>query len=287
MTSGRLGGGFAVVLFLTTALLCAPANWLGWTGDVADVVRAPIMPVSRMGTSIANWMRPPRDGLGRPIPEGEIEQLRDDRDRYEQLWLSQRVRADELARRLRQFEGLSDQAHAWPRPPLVLSTDVTGRDPTDPRSAIELRMPKEGGSRLRVGDVVVWRGRLLGRLSHVSPMRLVVLPISNPESGSIEVAVAEEGEPSMMRRLLLRQDDSGGLSAEVDRRIPIAPGARLVLADERWPAWAHGYQVAVVDRVESFDEAPLRQKLTARPAVDAPAVSRVLVLPGLDEEVLP
>ena len=54
------GGGFGFVVVVFLAVSIAPASWLGWTGDVADVVRAPIMPLSRAGTSIASWLRPPR-----------------------------------------------------------------------------------------------------------------------------------------------------------------------------------------------------------------------------------
>ena len=174
----RPGGGLLLVLLLTIGSSIAPASWLGWTADVADVVRAPIMPVSRFGTSLASWLRPPRDLEGRPVNEAEIDQLRRDRDRFEQLWQSQRVRADGFARQLRQLEGLPDAALRSPHPPLVVEADITGRDPSDPRSPIELRMPRDGGERLAVGDVAVWNGQqVLGRLSHVSPVRLMVLPL--------------------------------------------------------------------------------------------------------------
>ncbi|MDP7070153.1 MAG: hypothetical protein QF561_02265 [Phycisphaerales bacterium] len=279
------GGGFLLVVGLTTALAVAPASWLGWTRDVADVVRAPIMPVSRAGTAIASWLRPPRDAVGRPVQEEEIDQLRRDRDRFEQLWEAQRVRADAMARRLRQLEGLPADAYRSPHPPLVVDADVTGRDPSDPRSPIELRAPERGGDRLAVGDIAIWNGQqLLGRLSHVSPVRLLVLPLSNPESGPIEVVLAGDTEDAPVQRLLLRQHRTGVLTADVDRRTPIEPGARLLLADSRWPAWSHGMEVAVVERLEAIDAAPLRQRLVARPSVDVPAVSHVSILTAVQED---
>jgi hypothetical protein len=275
----RPGGGLLLVVVLTLGSSVAPASWLGWTADVADVVRAPIMPVSRFGTSIASWLRPPRDLEGRPVNEVEIDQLRQDRNRFEQLWQAQRVRADDFARQLRQLEGLPADALRSAHPPLVIAADITGRDPSDPRSPIELRMPRDGGDRLAVGDVAVWGGHyVLGRLSHVSPMRLMVLPLSNPESGPIEVVPATVQDTTSLPRMLLRQEGRGLLAADIDRRVVIEPGMRLVLADHRWPAWAQGMDVAVVVRIESLDEAPLRQRIIARPAVDAPAVSRVVVL---------
>ncbi len=281
-------GGFLIVVALTMTSALAPVSWLGWTADIADVVRAPIMPLSRMGTSIASWLRPPRDVSGRPVGEAEIEQLREDRDRFEQLWQAQRVRADELAGRLRTLEGLPGSAYRSPHRPLVAEADITGRDPRDPRSPIELRPPPEGADRLRVGDIAVWGGhRLLGRISHVSSIRVMVLPLSNPESGPIEVALGGGDSAAALPRMLLRQSGSGHLTADIDRRIAIEPGATLVLADSRWPAWAHGLEVATVEGVESIDAAPLRQRLLARPAVDAPAVSRVAILSGRTTEQLP
>ena len=153
-----MGAGLVCVLAATAAVSVAPAGWIRWTSDVADVVRAPVMPVSRLGTSMASWLRPPRDQSGRAVGELEIEQLRQDRARFEQLWHAQRVRADGLGQRLRQLEGLSDAAYRSPHPPLVVDAEVTGRDASDPRSPIELRTPREGAERLAVGDVVVWDG---------------------------------------------------------------------------------------------------------------------------------
>ena len=282
----RPGGGLLLVLLLTIGSSIAPASWLGWTADVADVVRAPIMPVSRFGTSLASWLRPPRDLEGRPVDEAEIDQLRRDRDRFEQLWQAQRVRADGFARQLRQLEGLPEAALRSPHPPLVVEADITGRDPSDVRSPIELRMPRDGGERLAVGDVAVWNGqRVLGRISHVSPVRLMVLPLSNPESGPIEVVPADASAGTYLPRMLLRQEGRGLLAADIDRRVVLEPGTRLVLADHRWPAWAQGLEVAVVVGIEALDDAPLRQRIIARPAVDAPAVSRVSILSAseLDE----
>ncbi len=275
---GRAGGGFLLILALTIGSSVAPAPWIAWTGDVADVVRAPIMPISRVGVSVASWLRPPRDVTGRPLAEVEIDRLRKDRDRFEQLWQAQRVRADDLARRLRQLENLPESALRSPHSPLVVEADVTGRGPADPRSPIELRMPRDGGTRLEVGDIAVWNGhRILGRLSHVSPLRLMVLPISNPESGPIEVVPAS-AQGDRLPRMLLRQEGQGMLVADVDRRLNLEPGTRLLLADHRWPAWAFGMEVAVVEASHRLDDAPLRQRVVARPAVDGPAVARVVVL---------
>ncbi|MBT5583113.1 MAG: hypothetical protein HOJ54_03810 [Phycisphaerae bacterium] len=61
----------------------------------------------------------------------------------------------------------------------------------------------------------------------------------------------------------------------------------LVLADARWPAWSHGLEVGLVERVEAIDEAPLRQRVVARPVVDAPAVSQVAILSGSTAEDAP
>jgi hypothetical protein len=282
------GGGFGFVVVVFLAVSIAPASWLGWTGDVADVVRAPIMPLSRAGTSIASWLRPPRDITGRPVGEAEIEQLRQDRNRFEQLWQAQRIRADDLAQRLRQLEGLPEAAYRSAHRPMVIDATVTGRDPRDARSPIELRMPRDGGDRLRVGDIAVWGGhRLLGQISHVSPVRLMVLPLSNPEAGPIEVAVGGEVGQGDLPRMVLRQTGKGKLTADIDRRVAIEPGMTLVLADARWPAWSHGLEVGLVERVEAIDEAPLRQRVVARPVVDAPAVSQVAILSGSTAEDAP
>jgi len=284
--SRRVGGSWILVVLATIASSVAPADWLLWTKDLADVVRAPVMPVSRLGTSIASWLRPPLDLEGRPVSEQEIGQLREDRDRFEYLWQSQRLRADDLARRLRQLQGLPDSVYRGAHPPLVADALITGRDPSDPRSPIELRVPDEGADRIQIGDIVVWNGSgLIGRLSHVSSVRLVVLPLSNPEAGPLEVALADNAEGDrLIYRMLLRQQDDGSLSADIDRRVPVEAGDRLVLADSRWPAWSQGLDVAVIQDVTTIDEAPLRHRLIARPAVDAPSVARVAILSAAESD---
>ena len=273
--------GFSLVLLLTALAACAPATWLTWVDDAADVVRAPIMPLSRAGTALASWLRPPKDPSGRPVKDAELGQLRADRDRYEQLWQQQRLRADELAGQLRTLQSLPSSALRGANPPLVVSTEVTGRDPRDARSPIELRVPREGLERLSVGDVVVWNGHVVvGRLADVSSVRAIVLPIANAETPPIEVAVAARPDTpeQPVIRMLLRQQRDGTLSADVDRRRRVEPGQRLVLADPRWPSWAQGLDMAVVDRIDDIDDAPLRRRVIARAAADAPAVSLVTIL---------
>jgi hypothetical protein len=87
--------------------------------------------------------------------------------------------------------------------------------------------------------------------------------------------------------MLLRQEGRGLLVADIDRRVVLEPGARLVLADHRWPAWAQGLGIAIVVGIEALDEAPLRQRIIARPAVDAPAVSRVSLLSASKQGEVP
>jgi hypothetical protein len=87
--------------------------------------------------------------------------------------------------------------------------------------------------------------------------------------------------------MLLRQEGRGLLAADIDRRVVLEPGTRLVLADHRWPAWAQGLEVAVVVGIEALDDAPIRQRIISRPAVDAPAVSRVSVLSASEQDEAP
>lgn len=273
--------GFSLILLLTVLAVCAPAHWLTWVDDAADVVRAPIMPLSRAGTALASWLRPPKDPSGRPVEDAELGQLRADRDRYEQLWQQQRLRADALADQLRALQALPSSALRGVNTPLVVATEVTGRDPRDARSPIELRVPREGLERLAVGDVVVWDGHIVvGRLADVSAVRAIVLPIANGETPPIEVAVAADADDPQQPvfRMLLRQQRDGTFSADIDRRRSVLPGQRLILADPRWPAWAQGMDIAVVDHLADIDDAPLRRRVVARTAADAPAISLVTIL---------
>ncbi len=269
----------------TSAALLPPAA-TRWTADVADVLRVGQMPFARIGVALNAWLRPWRDAQGVPIDPATLEAVRRERDQLEQLFRQERIRADELAARVRLLESLPDSALRAPVPPTTLSRAVTGRAVRDATARIELQPPELDGVRVQDGDVVIASDRrLVGRLEQANDLRLLVRPVAHPDTGPIEVALVR-GARELHRpltRLLLQQDGRGWLIAYVDRRVDLQPGDRLMLTDPGWPGRVQGLAVAVITALEPIDEAPLRQRVIAEPAAPPQSVVQVAVVTAAEE----
>lgn len=267
---------------LGTALCSVlPPSASTWAADVADVLRVPQMPFARLGVMLDDWLRPHVDQFGQQVDQQTLETLRRERDTLELLFRQERIRADELASRVRLLESLPDSALRAAIPPTTMTRAVTGRATRDATARIELQPPDSGAHRVRPGDVVVVANRLLvGRLERTGSLRLLVRPVAHPDTGPVEVAIqrAVETVGTPLERVLLQQDGLGGFFADVDRRVDVKIGDRLMLTDPGWPHRVQGLIVADVIALEPIDEAPLRQRVRAVPAAPPQSVVQVAVV---------
>ena len=142
----------------------------------------------------------------------------------------------------------------------------------------------------QAGDVVIAADRLLvGRLERVGPLRLLVRPVAHPDSGPVEVAVVRTAHnpDRPLDRLLLQPDGTGVLHADIDRRVDIQVGDRLMLTDPSWPNRVQGLVLAIVRSLEPIDDAPLRQRVVAVPAAPPQSVVQVAVVSAQREASAP
>ena len=279
LSKRRLALGF--VLLLTGVSVVLPPGQSGLSADLADLLRVPQMPFARMGVLLDDWLRPAHDGPGGAKAREHLELVQRERDTWARLFRQERIRADALAQRVRLLESLPDSALRAPVPPTTLVRVVTGRAVRDATARIELQPPDESQGRVRTGDVVIAADRLLvGRLERVGPLRLLVRPVAHPDSGPVEVAVIRtvQSLDRPLDRLLLQPDGTGVLHADVDRRIDIQVGDRLMLTDPSWPGRVQGLVLAVVQALEPIDDAPLRQRVIAVPAAPPQSVVQVAVV---------
>ncbi|MBG84078.1 MAG: hypothetical protein CMJ40_05970, partial [Phycisphaerae bacterium] len=80
-----------VVLGLTLLVAVLPTRWLGWTSDMADIVRIPIMPVAGVGSRLAGAMRPVNID-GNVIGDvADLRELESQRSRIERLLLAEQL----------------------------------------------------------------------------------------------------------------------------------------------------------------------------------------------------
>lgn len=284
-TRRRLTLGF--VLLLTSVSTVLPPSLSGWAEDVGDVLRVPQMPFARMGVALNAWLRPWRDEAGVQVDPQTLEAVQRERDRLERLFRQERIRADELAARVRLLESLPDSALRAPIPPTTMSRAVTGRSVRDATARIELQPPELDDVRVHSGDIVIASDkRIVGRLERTSDLRLLVRPVAHPDTGPIEVALVRgaRNTDTPLTRLLLQQDGRGKLIADVDRRIELQIGDHLMLTDPGWPGRVQGLLVAVVEALEPIDAAPLRQRVVAVPAAPPQSIVQVAVVTASGKE---
>ena len=281
MRRRRVAFGFVMLGTALCALL--PPSASRWAADVADVLRVPQMPFARLGVMLDDWLRPNVDQFGQQVDQQTLEALGRERDTLELLFRQERIRADELASRVRLLESLPDSALRAAVPPTTLTRAVTGRATRDATARIELQPPDMAAQRVQPGDVVVVGNRLLvGRLERTGDLRLLVRPVAHPDTGPVEVAIKRTvmNVDAPLERMLLQQDGTGGFLADIDRRIDVKLGDRLLLTDPGWPDRVQGLIVADVVALEPIDEAPLRQRVLAVPAAPPQSVVQVAVVSG-------
>ncbi len=270
-----------IVVALTLVLALLPASWLGWTADLADLVRIPVMPLAHVGTRLSGWVRPPMEPGDLPGEETERSAVAiAERDEYRQLYNQQRLRADELADQLRTLQGLPPTALRNPMPPLVLPMDITGINPSDPSSHVELKLMREARGRVVEGDLAVVGHDIVGRIARIGAIRVELRPIPNSETGLVRGAVmaAFPGANREPIPVLLKGDGRGALHGEVDARSGVVVGDLVVLDEPSWPAVGRGLVLGRVMAAAPMDEAPLRRALRVVPQRRARDQAWVIVL---------
>ena len=64
-----------IVIGITVFFSLSPPSFLGWTSDVADLVRVPVTPVAHVGIMISSWVRPAVEPSDLPTDEQERNEL--------------------------------------------------------------------------------------------------------------------------------------------------------------------------------------------------------------------
>lgn len=134
------------------------------------------------------------------------------------------------------------------------------------------------------GSVAATRGsHLLGRVVDLDQAMCHILPITDPNSGTIEVITTTEGDELGIRFDLTPTGDgtlrgpgryeTEGLD-QTPRRVEV--GQRVSLSDETWSSHA-GLIVGEVIAVEPAEQSPLRQVITVRPIIDTRRVGGVVI----------
>ena len=275
---------------IVIVLAMFPANWLGWTRDLSDLIRIPVTPISHIGMMMTGWIRPAAEPADLPSDtENRTDLAVSERDHYRQLYHAQMLRSTELADQLRELQLLPDSALRNPNPPVTLSIDVTGVRPSDPASIVELKLSSEYIDRIEEGDIAIVGRDIIGRVIRVGMTRIEVRPSTHKDVGLIRAAIVpahpgKEHGPPLRAEALVRSDGVGGLYAEVPADSGVVIGDLVVLDDTSWPEVGLGLVLGVVIETAPMDAAPLRHSVLIVARRQARDLVRLVVL-GSSESV--
>ena len=283
-TFRRRTNALPIVIGVTIILSLFPSSWLGWTSDLADLVRVPVTPVSHIGVMMTGWVRPTVEPSDLPTDEQERNELAiSERDQYRQLYHSQILRATELADQLRQLQSLPDSALRNPQPPLILQIDLTGSTPSDVSGIVELKLIRGASDRIIEGDIAIVGMDVVGRISRVGMTRIELRPTTHRETGLIKAVVvpshpSSKNRPTLLAEVLLQNMGDGNLFAEASSASGVQLGDLIVLDDSSWPNYGGGLIIGSVVEINQLDQAPLRHVLTITPRRRARDHSSVVIL---------
>ena len=283
-TSNRRANVLPIVIGIIVVLSLLPTKWLGWTSDLADLVRIPVTPVSHVGMIFTNWIRPAVELSDMQNDERERKEfVTAERDHYRQLYHAHMLRANEFASQLRELQNLPESSLRNPRPPLVLTTDLTGIRSGDISGIVELKRVGGATSRILVGDIAIVGRDIVGRISRLGATRIELRTSTHSETGLIRAAVVSahpdgSSQQTLLHEVLLESDGTGKFSADSLASSEIKVGDLVVLNDPVWPESGAGLILGLVTKINRLDEAPLRQSLTIEPRRRVRDVSRVVVL---------
>ena len=260
----------------------SPTSFLGWTSDVADLVRVPVTPIAHVGIMISSWVRPAVEPSDLPTDEQERNEFAiAERDLYRQMYSAQLLRATEFADQLRLLQSLPESALLNPRPPLIVPIDITGKRPSDIASIVELKLIRGASEKFRVGDIAVVGSDIVGRIFRIGMTRMELVPVTHKEVGltraTIVPAHPTQNRPFILADIIMQSNGEAVMFAEVLATSGVQRGDLVQLDDSSWPAVGIGYTLGVVADVVQLDEAPLRHRVVIEPRRQARDLSKVIV----------
>ena len=261
----------ALVVSAVAALL--PMGWPidGWTRDLAQVVRFPLKPFVHAGIVVESWLRPaPSAAEGVP---GEarrlVEQLTEERDRFQQLYRRQEQRVRELQEQLRQLQQLPVRTLGSAGTGVIAR--VTGRNPASTVGVVELTLDQAARRAVAPDTIAVYAGvHLLGKVvDEPGPTGCLLLPVTNRANRYITARVFPVDNPDLpLEDATLAQllpTGGGAFTAEIDRTRDAGRGDLVRLDDAGWPPTAQMMVLGEIVSVETNETEPLRNTVVVRP----------------------
>lgn len=269
----------AVALLLVLSVL--PPSWGAWLSPLGDVARVLIAPIQQPVYRLARWLVPAR---GARPEDAELTALRQERDRFQALWLREQQRAADLERRMVELQrGVAlTEIPVRQVPSTVIGHGSEG-------VGGELVVRAGSGQGVEVNNVVTAAGvQIVGRVTRVGIRQSQVRLLTDFATGQVQGRLMR-GEQDRGPLVLLKPLRAGGvLQGQVEYRSgepAVEPGALVRLEDDTWPRSAAMLVVGVVEDVSTTVGG--RAIVRVRPAVDLDRLSEVVVRTNPEEAAPP
>ncbi len=280
MAALRPQRGFVLVLGLVFLVAFGlPIAWIRpWSGVLAGLVGIPVQPLGDFGVRVARWVWPPRDPLADETQR--IQELSEQLEIARQVTQVKQLRIEALQEEVRDLQQ-ARQYHDGAVPIDTLHARVTGRGADRAGGLVRLNVGRRNG--VTADAVAVFRGvHLVGRVAEdVGQLSSWLVPVTDPATGYIEVALVPASNPDLSRsqvpRIQVQPDGHGGLVGEIDRDSAVRPGDVVELHDPAWPQSAQGMKIGVVESVAPKDSQPLLKAVVIRPQYQAHRLSSVIL----------
>lgn len=278
-----------IVIGITVVLSMLPARWLGWTSDLADLVRIPVTPVSHIGMMFTNWIRPSAELPDLPSDEkARNDLLNSERDHYRKLYHDYRLDADKSKKKLRDYKQLHRQLPNKERdskyPPLLLEVDLTGIMSSDVSGIVELKLVKNASSSIRKDDLAIVGRDIVGRISRVGLASIQLQPITHKDVGLINAAVfpskpPKGSDPPPYHKVLLETNGDGNFYTTVPVTNDIKVNDLVVLNDITWE-YGEGLILGSVVKIADYNEAIYTPFIESDDSVDVGRVKEIALVLG-------
>lgn len=264
-----------VVTFIVLLGLC-PTRWIApLTADLSSVLWVPLSPLSHGATSMRLWLRP-RQITPSPDETSAVAE----RDYYRGLWHAERIRIEELEKKLQLYE-LTGRHSSSAGTIRLASANVIARTPGSGGLALKVNAGTQQG--VAPGDVAIVDGdALVGRVApEVGAVTSVVLSIADRSVGRFDAYIVPKAEERSNRQtrvaVQLLPDGSGNLRGDIDLSSAIREGDIVRFRDASWPTGAQGMRIGAVVALRRKDAQPLRGEVFVQPAVDPAVVGEIVI----------
>jgi cell shape-determining protein MreC len=178
---------FVLALGLTLLAAFAPARFLSWTTDLAEIVRMPLRPFSHVGIKLAHWVRPPMLLGPLEVPEEAreyVDHLTREVEKYKQLYAAEQMEVDSLRSELEQLQQVPKDLR---RPMRLVSASIIARTPSDILGPVQLNRGSTVG--VTAGTIALYDGvHLVGRVADVTLVGATLRPLARFSSSLCRAA---------------------------------------------------------------------------------------------------